>query len=131
LEAMNPAALADHHRAVALDHRGHLLALIGMHDKDDLVMTHEQNTPFGRMGAIPGYWGASFGLPICGGRGKGTAKYTSFRVSDQRAKVSHRRRSGCESRRVRATTNLFHRQTVIPSRSGQRGLRRHAWVSCG
>ncbi len=40
LEAVDLAAVAVVIVRVALDHRGHLLALIGMHDKYDFVMTH-------------------------------------------------------------------------------------------
>ena len=40
LEAMDAAAAGRGHGAVALDHRGHLLALIGMDDKYDFVVTH-------------------------------------------------------------------------------------------
>jgi hypothetical protein len=32
--------LAGHQCAITLNHRGHLLALIGMHDKYDFVMSH-------------------------------------------------------------------------------------------
>jgi hypothetical protein len=37
---MDVAAPGSGHGAVALDHRGHLLALIGMHDKYNFVVTH-------------------------------------------------------------------------------------------
>ena len=40
-QAVNPAAMAGHHRAVPLDHAGDLLALVGVHDENDFVVTHE------------------------------------------------------------------------------------------
>ena len=40
LQAVNVAATGGDHALVALDHRGHLLALIRMHQEDDLVMPH-------------------------------------------------------------------------------------------
>ncbi len=40
LDAVHLAAARGNGIAVALDHRGHLLALIGMHDENDLVMAH-------------------------------------------------------------------------------------------
>jgi hypothetical protein len=39
-EAVDPAVLAGDGRAIPLDHRRHLLALVGMHDEYDFVMTH-------------------------------------------------------------------------------------------
>src|SRR6476660_882625 len=39
-QSMDTAVAAGHHALVALDHRGHLLALIGMDDKYDFVMSH-------------------------------------------------------------------------------------------
>src|SRR6476661_6560998 len=40
LETVDPAVARRDHGAVALDHRGHLLALVGMHNKYDFVVTH-------------------------------------------------------------------------------------------
>jgi len=40
LEAVDLAAPPGDHLAVALDHGGHLLALVGMYDEYDLVMSH-------------------------------------------------------------------------------------------
>src|SRR6187402_2049934 len=40
LEAMHAAFAGGNHAFVALDHGGHLLALIGMDEKNDLVMPH-------------------------------------------------------------------------------------------
>ena len=40
LETVNPAVAAGDRRAIPLDHGGHLLALVGMHDEYDFVMTH-------------------------------------------------------------------------------------------
>ena len=40
LEAVHVAAAGGDHALVALDHRGHLLALIRMHQENDLVMPH-------------------------------------------------------------------------------------------
>jgi len=37
---MNLALLGLDHRLVPLEHRGHLLALVGVDDEHDLVMTH-------------------------------------------------------------------------------------------
>jgi hypothetical protein len=39
-QTVDMTVLAGHQRAITLDHRGHLLALIGMHDKYDLVVSH-------------------------------------------------------------------------------------------
>src|SRR5262249_26144419 len=39
-QAVNPPASGGDHRAVPLDHRGHLLALIGVHDEDHFIVTH-------------------------------------------------------------------------------------------
>ena len=39
-QPVDPAVAGGDHPLVALDHRGHLLALIGMDDKDDLVVSH-------------------------------------------------------------------------------------------
>src|SRR3954453_4640062 len=39
-QSMDTAVAAGHHALVALDHRGHLLALIGMDDKYNFVMSH-------------------------------------------------------------------------------------------
>ena len=55
LQPVNPAARAGHHRAIPVDHRGHLLALIGMHDEYDFVMTHVREHSFRSFKAsIPG-----------------------------------------------------------------------------
>ena len=40
LEAMNSTAAGGDDALVAFDHRGHLLALIGVHEEDDFVMSH-------------------------------------------------------------------------------------------
>src|SRR3954469_5719486 len=39
-QPMDTAVAAGHHALVALDHRGHLLALIGMDDKYNFVVSH-------------------------------------------------------------------------------------------
>src|SRR5262245_39500855 len=39
-EPVNPAVAGGNHALVALDHRGDLLALIGVNDEDDLVVPH-------------------------------------------------------------------------------------------
>src|SRR3954452_27064 len=39
-QSMDAAVAAGHHALVALDHRGHLLALIGMDDKYNFVVSH-------------------------------------------------------------------------------------------
>src|SRR3972149_2550804 len=39
-QTVDKTALGRDQCAITLDHRGHLLALIGMHDKNDLVMSH-------------------------------------------------------------------------------------------
>ena len=39
-EAMHAAAAGGDHALVALDHRGHLLALVGMDQENDLVVPH-------------------------------------------------------------------------------------------
>ena len=41
LKAMDLAIVAGDDVAVTLDHRGHLLALVGMDEKNDLVMSHD------------------------------------------------------------------------------------------
>src|SRR6185369_13573681 len=40
LEAVHRAVAGGDHALVALDHRGYLLALVGMDDENDLVMSH-------------------------------------------------------------------------------------------
>src|SRR5262249_11518960 len=80
-QAMHAAFTGGDHALVALDHRGHLLALIGMHEKYDLVMPHDSSSrimsrpsrgaarcgkeivpsfPRGREGYTIGGWGASY-----------------------------------------------------------------------
>jgi len=39
-QTVDLAAFGSDQRAITLDHRGHLLALIGMHNKHDFVMSH-------------------------------------------------------------------------------------------
>src|SRR4051812_37802474 len=46
LEAMHAAVAGGDHALVALDHRGHLLALVGMDDENDLVMSHARVDSF-------------------------------------------------------------------------------------
>src|SRR6185437_1922270 len=76
LEAMDAAGAGGDHALVALDHRGHLLALIGMDQEYDLVMPHVSSSrieaarreadagcgkeipPAGRRGAAPSTGGA-------------------------------------------------------------------------
>ena len=47
LEPVYPAAPPGDHLAIALDHRGHLLALVGMYDEYDLVMSHSNGLLMG------------------------------------------------------------------------------------
>src|SRR6476659_95747 len=65
LEPVNPAAGGRHHRAVALDHGGYLLALIGMHDEYDFVVTHQQNSPLGHVWRRRREAANASGLPYC------------------------------------------------------------------
>src|SRR4030095_10571945 len=44
LETVDPAILAGDGRAIPLDHRGHLLALVRMHDENDFVVTHAEHS---------------------------------------------------------------------------------------
>src|SRR6202012_1922031 len=69
-EAMHAAFAGGNHAFVAFDHGGHLLALIGMDEKNDLVMPHGSSLRIGeppvarliaRCGKEPmasGFWGA-------------------------------------------------------------------------
>src|SRR5690606_30859587 len=61
-KTMNLATVAGNHSRIALDHGGHLLALIGMHDKHYFVVTHKLHS----------LW-ISFNQPITA-KSKGTAR---------------------------------------------------------
>src|SRR5262249_27153565 len=63
-QAMHTAATGGNHALVALDHRGHLLALIRMHEKYDLVMPHDSSL---RMRSRPSRGAARCGKEIYAG----------------------------------------------------------------
>ena len=65
-EAMDPSAGRGDHRTVTLDHRGHLLALVGMNDEYDFVMTHADRSLWTLVGQRL-MLGVAGGLPVCGG----------------------------------------------------------------
>src|SRR5690606_2703849 len=50
-QAMHLAAVAGDDRLIALDHGGHLLALIGMHDEHYFVVTHKLHSLWMASGA--------------------------------------------------------------------------------
>src|SRR3989440_10064637 len=65
-EAVDPSAGGGDHRTVTLDHRGHLLALVGMNNEYDFVMTHADRSLWTLVGQRL-MLGVAGGLPVCGG----------------------------------------------------------------